>query len=242
MKKILVTFATPKWYDSQELLIQSSKNNGFSGYIKYTEKSKDWEFIKKYGNIYTDTRGYGYWQWKTKIILDAMSQIDYGDCVGYIDSGNIIINNLDYVFNICETQNIVLFDNRDGNYEGVPHKNGVWTKRDCFVLMNCDNESYYNAPQIDASYQFYKKTDDVLKFLEEYDTYCSNENIISDLPNITESNLPQFKDHRHDQSILSLMALKYKIPLLPEPSEWGNHILDRPYKQLFLHHRGTIKK
>jgi len=193
MKKILVTFATPKWYDSQELLIQSSKNNGFSGYIKYTEKSKDWEFVKKYRNIYTDTRGYGYWQWKTKIILDAMSQIDYGDCVGYIDSGNIIINNLDYVFNLCETQNIVLFDNRDGNYEGVPHKNGVWTKRDCFVLMNCDNEYYYNAPQTDASYQFYKKTDDVLKFLDEYDTYCSNENIISDLPNITESKLPHFK-------------------------------------------------
>jgi hypothetical protein len=27
---------------------------------------------------------------------------------------------------------------------------------------------------------------------------------------------------------------------LPEPSEWGNYLTDRPYTQLFLHHRGTI--
>ncbi len=106
--------------------------------------------------------------------------------------------------------------------------------------MNCDSEEYYNASQCDASYQFYKKTDKTLKFLEEYNLYCSNENIISDLPNITKENLPEFKDHRHDQSILSLMAVKYKITLLPEPSEWGVYAPNKPYPQLFWHHRGVF--
>jgi hypothetical protein len=107
--------------------------------------------------------------------------------------------------------------------------------------MNCDCDVYYDAPQVDASYQLFKKTPRVIEFLKEYDSYCSNENIISDLPNITQPNLPQFKDHRHDQSILSLMAVKHNIELLPEPSEWGNHLTNRPYPQLFLHHRNTIK-
>jgi hypothetical protein len=106
--------------------------------------------------------------------------------------------------------------------------------------MECDDERYYNAMQVDASYQVYKKTDRALQFLEEYKTFCSNDNIISDLPNITKPNLPEFIDHRHDQSILSILAAKHNICILPEPSEWGNYLVDRPYPQLFWHHRGVF--
>jgi len=239
-KKILISFATnPKWYRSQQQLNDSAKQGGFNGVISYTDKGRDWEFAKKYSDI-TSTRGYGYWQWKPIIILDALNKLNDGDIVGYVDSGNLVTNNLDYIFNKCNEQEIVLFDNRDGNFQKTTHKNREWTKRDCFVLMDCDSEEYYNASQVDGAYQFYKKTSNTIKFLEEYMNFCSNDNIISDLPNITKDNLPEFKDHRHDQSILSLMAVKYKIPLLPEPSEWGNSITNRPYPQLFLHHRGTL--
>jgi hypothetical protein len=240
IKKILVSFATnPKWYRAQQLLNDSAKQGGFDGVISYTDKGRDWDFVKKYKDV-ASTRGYGYWQWKPIIILDALSKLDDGDIVGYVDSGNLIVNRLDYIFNICNEQEIVLFDNRDGNFQMTTHKNKEWTKRDCFVLMNCDSEEYYNASQVDGAYQFYKKTPKTIKFLEEYISFCSNDNIISDLPNTTKDNLPEFKDHRHDQSILSLMAIKHSIPLLPEPSEWGNYLEDRPYPQLFLHHRGTI--
>lgn len=239
MKKILISFATnTKWYKSQNLLNQSAKKGGFDGYISYTDKGREWEFTKKYDNVYT-TRGFGYWQWKPLIILDALSKLNDGDIVGYVDSGNVIINNLSYIFDKCVEQEIVLFDNRDGSSNGEPHINNIWTKRDCFVLMKCDEPKYHTGIQVDAAYQFFRKTSKVMDFLKEYNEYCSNENIISDLPNITQSNFDTFKDHRHDQSILSLMAIKYDIPLLPEPSEWGNH-LKRPYPQLFLHHRGII--
>lgn len=239
-KKIIISFATNlKWYKAQTYLVESAKKNGFNGAISYTDKNKEWNFLKDYKDI-TTVRGYGYWRWKTEILLDAMSQVNDNDIVAYIDSGNVIINSLDYIFKICEEQNIVLFDNRDGSPTGAIHNNKNWTKRDCFILMDCDRDEYYNGPQVDASYQFYKKTPDVIEFLKQYDTYCRNENIISDLPNITKDNLPEFKDHRHDQSILSLMAIKNNIKLLPEPSEWGNHLTDRPYPQLFWHHRGII--
>lgn len=239
-KKILISFATnPKWYRAQQLLNNSAKNAGFDGVISYTDKNKVWEFANKYNDV-SKTRGYGFWQWKPIIILDALNMLNDGDVVGYVDSGNTVVNNLQYIFDICDKQEIVLFDNRDGNFQQDTHKNREWTKRDCFVLMDCDSEEYYNASQVDASYQFYKKTPNTIKFLQEYLEFCSNDNIISDLPNITKPNLPEFKDHRHDQSILSLLAVKHKIPLLPEPSEWGNYLTDRPYTQLFLHHRGTI--
>jgi len=169
-----------------------------------------------------------------------MDLVDYGDFVIYVDSGNLIINNLDYIFNECDKHEIILFDNRDGNYERTTHKNKNWVKRDAFVLMNCDEQRYYDSPQVDGAYGVYKKTDSTLNFIDEYLRYCENENIISDLPNITKSNLTEYIDHRHDQSILSLMAEKYGMKLYPEPSEWGNYLIDRPYPQLFWHNRGIF--
>jgi hypothetical protein len=239
-KKILISFAAgSKWYKSQADLESNAKSAGFNGVISYTEKSKCLTFQNKYTNIFEETRGYGFWQWKPIILLDAMSMLEDGDIVSYIDSGNRIVNKLDYIFEKCEEQDIVLFDNRDGNYNRETHKNKEWTKRDCFVLMGCDEEKYYDACQVDASYQFYKKNQKTIDFLNEYKDFCSNDNIISDVDNVTKDNLPTFIDHRHDQSVLSLMAVKYNIQLLPEPSEWGNY-LSRPYPQLFWHHRGVF--
>ncbi len=241
MKKILISFAAgPKWYRAQAHLNTTAKQHGLDGAISYTDVGREWEFVKKYSDILKDTRGYGFWQWKSLILLDAMSQVDYGDIIMYSDSGSCIVNSMDYVFDVCNKSEIVLFENRDGNYKRETHKNIEWTKRDCFVLMDCDEEKYHIASQADAAYQIYKKTDRVLEFLNIYNGYCSNENIISDLPNITKENYPQFIDHRHDQSIISLLAVKYNIPLLPEPSEWGNYLTNRPYPQLFWHHRGVF--
>jgi hypothetical protein len=241
MKTVLISFATnEKWYKSQNLLNLSSVKYGIDHYISYNPNNLDKNFKNKYNHLLnSNIRGYGFWMWKAMILKQTFDIIDNDDIVLYVDSGNVIINDLTYIIKECSKNQIVLFDNRDGNFQGVPHLNKEWTKRDTFVLMDCDDEIYYNSPQIDASYQFYKKTNFTEDFVNKYLNFCTNENIISDLPNITKNNLPEFKDHRHDQSIMSIMAKKYNIPLYPEPSEWGNHLI-RPYPQLFKHHRGVF--
>lgn len=240
MKSILISFATnPKWYRAQTLLNNTGKAGNLTGCISYTDKSKQWEFMNKYKDVYS-TRGFGYWQWKPLIVLDAMNQVDNGDIIVYVDSGNLIVKPLDYIIDHCKANDITLFDNRDGEPTGRQHINCIWTKRDCFTLMSCDTPAYHNAPQVNASYQLYKKTPRVMEFLEEYKKWCSDDRVISDDPNTTLPNLNEFKDHRHDQSILTNLAVKHKISLLPDPSEWGSSIPGRPYDTLFLHHRGTL--
>jgi len=245
-KKILISFANnDKWYRSQHFLNESAKKYGIDGVVSYNPNNLDKDFIARHPNIFNDdittkTRGYGYWIWKGMILKQTMNLVDDGDFVIYVDSGNMIINNLDYIFNECDKHDIILFENRDGNYERTTHKNKNWTKRDTFVLMNCDEQRYYDSSQVDGAYGVYKKSDKTMKFINEYLGYCENENIITDIPNITNENLSTFEDHRHDQSILSLMAEKYGIKLYSEPSEWGNYLTDRPYPQLFWHHRGVF--
>jgi hypothetical protein len=241
MKTILISFATnEKWYKSQFNLNHSSINKGIDHYISYNPNNLDQNFRTKYEHLLNpNVRGYGFWMWKAAILKQTMDIIDEGDIIVYVDSGNMIVNDLSYIINECNNNDIILFDNRDGNQYGKIHLNKLWTKRDTFVLMDCEEEKYYNGNQIDAAYQLYKKNNKTINFINEYMKYCENENIISDLPNITKENFPEFKDHRHDQSIMSLMAIKHNIKLYPEPSEWGNH-LNRPYPQLFKHHRGVF--
>jgi len=241
MKTILISFANnEKWYRSQNVLNQSAVKFGIKHYISYNPSNLDKEFSEKYSHLLTPTtRGYGYWMWKSAILEQTFNIANDNDIILYIDSGNQIVSNLDYIISVCNQKEVVLFDNRDGNPHGIPHINQDWTKRDCFTLMDCDEEKYYKAPQIDASYLFFKKTSFTQSLIKEFKTFSENENIISDLPNITKPNLSTFSDHRHDQSIMSLLAAKHNIELLPEPSEWGNH-LKRPYPQLFRHHRGVF--
>jgi hypothetical protein len=65
------------------------------------------------------------------------------------------------------------------------------------------------------------------------------------LPNICgQQNSLEFKDHRHDQSILSLLVKKYNIEIFRDPTQWGNSekelFKNSSYDQLFFHHRGNI--
>lgn len=240
MKVVLVSFASSKYYDIQNRLSQSSIGNGVDYCINYTESSIDSDFIHNNLDIWNNPRGFGYWIWKPYIILDAMQKVDYGDLIIYVDAGNIISHTLYPIIEEFNSRDIILFDNRDCNPYGQCWRNSEWTKGDCFGFMNCNTEEYWSGKQINASYQAYKKTDTALKFLSEYMESCSDYRIITDRNNETYSNQPSFIEHRHDQSIASLLAIKYNIELFPDPSQWGNGCVDRKYPQLFWHCRDQI--
>ena len=54
----------------------------------------------------------------------------------------------------------------------------------------------------------------------------------SDRPNVCGlHNLPGFIEHRHDQSILSLLALRDQLEVIRHPSQYGNHLKDEPYRE-----------
>lgn len=239
MKKILVTFGTQKWYNAQNKLIQSAKQFGLNGSADYNEKTIELEFYKKNQQIFQYQRGFGYWIWKPYCILKTLKQLNDGDFVIYSDSGSIFINQINDLFDICaDHKGILLFDNRDGTEnENQRWQNYMWTKRDCFELMDCKKEIYVQGNQVDACYQIYQKNEMVMNFLNEYQTYCENINIISDLPNITGPNHPHFREHRHDQSILSLLQIKHNIYVEREPSQWGYRTQENKDKIKFYHHR-----
>ena len=237
MKKYLISFATPQFKDKQNSLNLSAEDKGFTDIISYGQSDLGAEFVEDFGNILDHPRGYGYWSWKSFIIKKTLNICDDGDMILYLDSSNLILESLDFLFEKCFLDEIVLFENRDGNPHNEAWTNKPWTKRDCYTLMNCDNSDYWDGKQVNATYQLYKKSPFTLKFIEEYYNASRNINIISDVSNITLENFSEFIDHRHDQSILSILAIKYDITLLPDPSNSGNLDCNRKFSQLFNHCR-----
>ena len=235
-KKILLNFADSK-YKFQQNILNLSASPYFDEILSAGPHDIEEDFINDNKEIFNGSRGFGYWIWKSYFLKRTLQYINEGDTLMYVDSGNEFIANPKPLFELLDKQDLILFKNRDGNPKGEVWTNSMWTKSDCFALMGCEADIYKQGPQIDASYIIIKKTKKTVDFVDEYFKYSCNKNIITDLPNITQTpNEPDFKDHRHDQSILSLLAIKHNILLHESPSESSNHII-KDYPQIFNHFR-----
>ena len=233
----MICYGTPNYAPAIAALKESARPY-FDRIIAFGPDDLPEEFKTKHAKILSAPRGAGYWLWKPKIIDMTMEISNYGDFVFYIDAGNVIIGDINPLFDRCiNSDGILLFDNRDGTPDGSCHLNKTWTKRKAFHLMDFDYDTFYNAPQVDASYQLYQKGISSLKFIELYLHYCSIPEIIMDDEMPDPMNLTGFRDHRHDQSVLSMLAKSWRVPLEIEPSEWGNNCPIRKWGQLFYHHR-----
>jgi hypothetical protein len=218
LKTVLISYANKPFYRSQVLLHQSAKQHGIYNSICYDDIwiRNQKSFYEKNKFILSQKRGNGYWLWKPFIILNALKQLKDGEVLIHIDAGTKFVNSPDELIKILDKKEIILFYN-NGNL------NSTWTKRDCFYYMNCDTAEYHKKSQVVAGYLALRKTKFVVDMLEEWLHYAQDERIITDNENICGlPNYPEFKDHRHDQSILTNLAIKYNIELFRDPSQWGN--------------------
>jgi hypothetical protein len=201
----ILTFAKGNFIESQNILKNHLDNLGIFNQKHLTNSDLDIDFVSKYSNILSQKRGYGYCLWKPYIILNELSKIKEDEILVYIDATDHPEKLFfDVILEHFESNNY-LFLNRGFNH-------GQWTKRDTFVLMNCDSPEYYNHVQLEAGVVCLKNTDYNQILIKEWFNYCTNENILTELPNI--SNLPNindFREHRYDQSILTNLIINRKI-------------------------------
>lgn len=207
MKKI-ITFATKEYYDSAEYLRYSYfiKNN-CDEFIVYTETMIQ-DFINTYKNHFVNSKGFGWWVWKPYIIYKTLLEMDENDMLCYIDAGILVNNDLSVLFNYCDES---LFF-----YVGEKKINKNYTKKKTFEIMNCVGEEYDNMYQVMGGFHIHKKTLHSVKLIKEWLDYCLHLECINEDTN---------EIHRHDQSILTNLVVKYKnemkIKCLRDPCQYG---------------------
>lgn len=160
--------------------------------------------------IQSNKRGYGYWIWKSILLIDMFKKTNPGDIIIYSDAGCGISTRekaqakfkewISDVTNIHPYRLSFTMDFLEKYY----------TKNDLFEVMNLDDNCYKKSFQSAASIQVYKNTPENLSFINEYYKFAclDNYHYITDEPSRSKNDI-NFRDHRHDQSILSLLFKKY---------------------------------
>ena len=218
MKTYLVSYATGRFVADQADLMASGLRFGVTDLRPWSnEMLRARPFYAEQKTTLDMERGSGYWLWKPFIILETLGEMQDGDCLIYSDSGIEIVADLTPLLRIAfETPGVMLFR---GN-----GKCREWTKRDCFFFMNADEPRYHEAQMLDGSFIVCMRTTQARAFIAEWLESCLDRHVLTDEPNICGlPNLPGFQDHRHDQSVLSLLAKRRNVELLPYPSEYVNH-------------------
>jgi hypothetical protein len=217
--------------------------------ISYSPKDIDKGFVEKNANILRCKRGNGYWIWKPYIILQTLENMDDGDYLVYLDSGAFYIKDVRYLIKNMDRDNqyIMAFE--------LPFKERLYTKRDAFVVMGCDDEKYSESNQRMATFIIFRKNAKSLLFVKEWLDYVQMEEVVTDEPNhMGNQNFEGFRDHRHDQSVFSLLSKKHNILAYRDPSQFGrfprlfygklleniefqNTYEKSPYPQIIAEHR-----
>ncbi len=200
----LVTFCNYKYKQQQTNLNLHAKNLNLNSFEYEFEDIKKTSFYEENKKILDQERGCGYWLWKPYIIQETLKKIDKDDIVFYIDCADIFDEKSLRIINEEMKNNSHLF--LLGGYF-----NKQYTKRDAFFYMNCDEPVYWNSIQCEAGINCFKNNNESEDFLSEWLNFCKDERIITDKENTCGlPNFSEFIDHRHDQSILTNLIIKYK--------------------------------
>ena len=217
MGTTLINFGNRDFLQQQYFSALLGKIHGkFNKVICYSPKHLDSDFIEKNINIFNMTRGFAYWLWKPYLILKTLNAVSYGDWVVYSDSGSFFLKSVKNIINEIEkfNQDVVGFE--------LPLIERQWTKKELFLSMGCDDNFFKDSNQIHASIQVIKKSKFSLGFYEEYLNIAQSVMNLTDQCDLTVDPDPLFIEHRHDQSIFSLLYKKNKLVAFKDPTQYGD--------------------
>ncbi|CAF1431820.1 unnamed protein product [Adineta steineri] len=231
---LLINFAHRCCKHAQENNCLTALKHGIRQCLMFKKEIVDTDpmFANRNKNILNRKRGAGYWLWKPFILLQELYLARDGDIIVYSDAAVNFIGNISYLTKLTEDQDIVVF-------RLVGWKESSLTKRDALIVLDVDKPEYTTTSAGLASYIVVKRSFTSLRFVSEWLTYAQDSRVITDDDNVLGSpNYPGFRAHRHDQSILSLLAKKWKLTIYPDPSQYGEgEKSQRPYPAIFDHHR-----
>jgi len=234
-KVYLCSFASPDLKISVNRFIKQSKALNFYKEIKVSgwndlskNRQKQIESFFKKGQ----KRLFGYACWKPEIILSYLNEIPENSILQYSDIGCSFnfkgINRLKDYIKITEENDILVFKYSEPNFnlkENIKFQvyyEFQYTKADAWKYLNIDsNSNILKTEQIWSGTMFFKNNSYVKKILNEWIDVCKINNLIDD-NNSNEKNHENFIEHRHDQSIFSLICKKENIYCLSASEcEWA---------------------
>ena len=176
------------------------------------------DFVKTHLNfLQTQPRGFGYWLWKSFLIKQYLTAIPANDVLFYMDIGcqiNFVAQDrfIEY-YTMAQDYGLLCFK------VGMPEYQ--WCKADTANLIVKNDTTIMNSSQIVGGIHMIKNTPLNFDMVTEwYETgYQENYRYLDDSASVA-TNHPDFKEHRHDQAIFSLLVKKYNQHTALDDETW----------------------
>jgi hypothetical protein len=170
-------------------------------------------------------RGSGFYAWKPFIIQKKLDEAPEGEIIFYCDVGRtfpykLLSGSLQVFLDWMKTREQSVMPGIQIPWGGPM---SMWTKRDAFVLMSMDSPQVHTSSPIQASFSIWINNLNSRNIINEWMAVSAERQMISDDP--SKSHLPElldFLEHRHDQSLLSLVCLKRGL----KPIDLGANLPD----------------
>lgn len=222
----LISFAGPglQWRATSKRFLREARNTGLFREIKIYRKQdlrRLQEPISQQGLLLTEyfSKGYGYWIWKPAVVLDYLSSTpDDVDFVLFCDVGCSFGD--PGKFEESYLRLLSGLNNEGPTLVQSMRRENTWTRKaviDLYEDYGINNET--ETGQFISGIHFWKKDDLSLQIAREWKDLCESNpaQLLLDPDSINEE-LSSFEGHRHDQSLLSLIAKTQSIRSIRE--EW----------------------
>ena len=209
---VFVTYGTGAFAGQRDRLAAEARATDLFGRVVAADASSvDAAYAAAHAAILNAPRGGGYWLWKPYLIYKLLQEAEEGAVVMYVDAGSVITGDPAPMLALARRHGFLGYR--------MPHATQAWTKGDVYHALGMDISTYGRERQLSGAVLLFKKCERTLDLVRRWLALCERADLITDAPSVAP-NHPDFQDHRHDQSILSLLLLKHGVPLVLEDVTW----------------------
>lgn len=205
-KIVFISFADARYRKALDRIKEYTKKFPFDERNFLTEKNLPREFLKEL-KPWLYRRGYGYWKWKPFLVCSFLKRMNdgdilcYSDCGVYWNSTEEALNRFNLYINLLDTtpKDILVFEEK--------YEEQIYTKGDLLKALNVyDNDKICKSPQIWGGCFIIKNSLTARRIFSQYLELCDySKELVTDKKSTTP-NKEGFVEHRHDQSIFSLLV------------------------------------
>lgn len=223
-KTFFISYGDSNFTQSKKRIGWEAINMGFDHVDVYEPADISESFILKTQPYISHPRGGGYWLWKSFFIKKTFEKMKVGDICIYADAGcHVNIHGkqrLQEYYDMInqDSSGIISFHLGDLQEEW-------YTTEKVFEFFDIpkDNTSIRKSSQYMATILIMRKCEASIDLVEKYYSIAVNRpDLFSDAYNCYNSH-PTFRDHRHDQSIFSILRKQYGSIVIPDETYNGDN-------------------
>lgn len=222
MKRKFITFADSRMTGALRRIRRQAEQMQFFDEIEtITENELGTDFREANSQyLCRGVRGYGYWIWKPYIIHRALEELQSGDQLYYVDAG--------CHFNPAGRKRLMeyveILENSSFGMTAFQLGRGCsdrkFTKMDVLLHLGVEsNTDVLDSGQFCATHVFLIKNERSVAFVQRWLEEVLTIHHVDDSPSLA-ANDASFVEHRHDQSIFSIMCKLNNVAALPGSETW----------------------